>query len=632
MANMIAGLGAQLGLDTTEFKKGISEAKSSLKDLMEYLPEILTVAAFTELTKASIEYANQIAEVAKANDIATSSVLDLTKALEVNGGSAENVGRIYSGFTQKLEAAIQGNATAQTSFAKLGVSLNDLKHLDTQQIFDKTIKGLGDMKDSAERNGLAFMTMGKGIRGVDLKGLAETMEEVRGSSERFGNSIKLANEFTDKLKESSGNFKIIVNDAIIPSLNALYDSYTKTGTAVNFLHDLMEVLAQASVVVVKTITVGFSQLFDVVKAIGKWAWDFAHLDFKKAGDDLFGGIEEVKKDGQDWLKFYQDMRKAVTEPPKPVKHEDPNRIVTDAAYKQVNQAELLAKQYQNQVDAMMQQILAKNQLLTKTKNQQEQEEAINKVFIEQEKAFENIDKAMANLDKNSPNYGRLKANFEATRKAIEDITWKSLPEFQEAIKKNQAYQQSFEYGWTQAFEQYKESAMTAADAGKQAFTTVVDQMTNALDNFAKTGKLSFSSLAASIIQDLIKIQTKYQMTKLFEAFTNKTETSGFSLSTMFSAAKNFLGFANGGDPPVGVPSMVGENGPELFIPKSAGTVIPNNKLSDAMGGAQTTNVTNYNISAIDVKSFEERLLGSSNAIWAANQYAGKTMATNFGRT
>jgi len=46
----------------------------------------------------------------------------------------------------------------------------------------------------------------------------------------------------------------------------------------------------------------------------------------------------------------------------------------------------------------------------------------------------------------------------------------------------------------------------------------------------------------------------------------------------------------------------------------------------------TTNFTNNYINAIDAKSFEERLLSSSNAIWAANQYANKNLATNFGRT
>lgn len=43
-------------------------------------------------------------------------------------------------------------------------------------------------------------------------------------------------------------------------------------------------------------------------------------------------------------------------------------------------------------------------------------------------------------------------------------------------------------------------------------------------------------------------------------------------------------FANGGRPPVGRPSIVGERGPELFVPRSSGTIVPNN----AMGGS--TNV------------------------------------------
>ena len=35
------------------------------------------------------------------------------------------------------------------------------------------------------------------------------------------------------------------------------------------------------------------------------------------------------------------------------------------------------------------------------------------------------------------------------------------------------------------------------------------------------------------------------------------------------------GFANGGRPPVGRPSVVGERGPELFVPDRAGTILPN---------------------------------------------------------
>ena len=189
MANIIAGLGAQLGLDTTEFKKGIAEAKNSLQELKEYLPEVLSIAGFVEATRAAMEFSNKIVETAKANEVATASVLELSHALEENGGRAEDTSKIYSGFTAKLEAAIQGNGKAQESFARLGVSLNDLRHLSEQDLFEKTINGLSKMKDSTERNGLAFETLGKAIRGVDLKGLATTLDEAKGHFDKYAQAV-----------------------------------------------------------------------------------------------------------------------------------------------------------------------------------------------------------------------------------------------------------------------------------------------------------------------------------------------------------------------------------------------------------------------------------------------------------
>ena len=60
----------------------------------------------------------------------------------------------------------------------------------------------------------------------------------------------------------------------------------------------------------------------------------------------------------------------------------------------------------------------------------------------------------------------------------------------------------------------------------------------------------------------------------------------------------FLGFANGGRPPVGKPSIVGEKGPELFVPRSSGTIVPNNKLG---GGGSTSVVVNVDASGTDVQ-------------------------------
>lgn len=62
------------------------------------------------------------------------------------------------------------------------------------------------------------------------------------------------------------------------------------------------------------------------------------------------------------------------------------------------------------------------------------------------------------------------------------------------------------------------------------------------------------------------------------------------LKTAFPGAGLFsglLGFANGGRPPVGRPSVVGERGPELFVPDRAGTILPNGV---GMGGGTTITV------------------------------------------
>tara|TARA_R110001632_G_scaffold181298_1_gene301426 strand:+ start:473 stop:2563 length:2091 start_codon:yes stop_codon:yes gene_type:complete len=73
--------------------------------------------------------------------------------------------------------------------------------------------------------------------------------------------------------------------------------------------------------------------------------------------------------------------------------------------------------------------------------------------------------------------------------------------------------------------------------------------------------------------------------------------AGLMQLTGLGGAKTFgggfmkiLGFADGGRPPVGRPSVVGERGPELFVPGSSGTIIPNHALGGG-GGSMQGNVT-----------------------------------------
>ena len=62
-------------------------------------------------------------------------------------------------------------------------------------------------------------------------------------------------------------------------------------------------------------------------------------------------------------------------------------------------------------------------------------------------------------------------------------------------------------------------------------------------------------------------------------------------------------FANGGRPPVGRASIVGERGPELFVPDRAGTIVPNHQLG-GMGGS-TSIVVNVDASGSSVEGDEQ---------------------------
>ena len=76
------------------------------------------------------------------------------------------------------------------------------------------------------------------------------------------------------------------------------------------------------------------------------------------------------------------------------------------------------------------------------------------------------------------------------------------------------------------------------------------------------------------------------------------------------------GFAAGGRPPVGRPSIVGEKGPELFVPRQAGTIVPNNQLG---GGGSTSVVVNVDASGSSVEGDEEQSRALGNMLAGAIQ-------------
>ena len=118
--------------------------------------------------------------------------------------------------------------------------------------------------------------------------------------------------------------------------------------------------------------------------------------------------------------------------------------------------------------------------------------------------------------------------------------------------------------------------------------TIGSQISDALVG-AINGTKSLGEAAKNIINDLANSLLKMGINTLLK-------------STGLGIFSDLPGFANGGRPPVGRPSIVGERGPELFVPSTAGTIIPNN----AMSGITNNIVVNVDASGSNVEGDEEQ--------------------------
>jgi lambda family phage tail tape measure protein len=200
-----------------------------------------------------------------------------------------------------------------------------------------------------------------------------------------------------------------------------------------------------------------------------------------------------------------------------------------------------------------------------------------------------------------------------TQQRLRDETLKSTAVMIKAIDARWEAERSWETGVTKALNNYIDSITNAAAQSERLFTNAFKAMEDALVSFVQTGKLDFKSLAQSIISDLIRIQIQNSVMKPLAQATN-----GMSLSGMFSSAGNFLSGlfkADGGPVAGGQPYIVGEQGPEWFVPNGAGTIIPNGKSPSMPSDSDSSTATpqapiniNFSVRAMDARSFQSAMV------------------------
>ena len=571
---IISRLAVLLGLDSGEFNKNLGIAKDKVEGFSLGAKVSLAAVgtAFVAASREAIQFADQINDVAKANEVAVSSVLELSQALAINGGDVSDSAKIFASFTNKVDEAAQGSDKLRKSFKDLGITTKELGTLSEQELFEKTLKGLSNIEDPIRRNALAFDLLGRSVRGVDIKGLYADYEKAKGSFEGSDEVYKRIGIAIDSMDVRWLHFKDNLAKNVLPVLEAI-------AKALDTIHKVNQRLDP------------YFEKIDKFFGVGP------------KGAQGSSTYKPTDYNGPVAPSFTAD--RSNIEAKRKIEQSESEKKAAEALKKQQEfyEKEVLISQ------AKTGRLQKENELALLGENEKRRQ--LELYDLEQKLLLLAQEKKMTKAD--IVKYGEVeKARIEEQYKIQES-------------------QRTFEFGWKKAYATYVENATNAAKMGEQAFVSLTQNMESAIDQFVTTGKLSFSDLARSIIADLIKIQMRAQMTSIFSNIGSIFGFGGSGSKGLFNTAPSAGGlkfFADGGSPPVGVPSIVGERGPELFVPSSSGTIIPNNQLSSAMGGgAQVVYNGPYiaNMNAIDTQSATQFLAKNKQAVWSANQSAQRSL-------
>ncbi len=161
----------------------------------------------------------------------------------------------------------------------------------------------------------------------------------------------------------------------------------------------------------------------------------------------------------------------------------------------------------------------------------------------------------------------------------------------------------------------QEAAKTAAQQLKDIYTDIgmsiksgiVDAIQGAVDGTKTLGEVA-SGVLKNIANKLLDVAINMA---LFGAISG-TGTGGGLLGALFKPKPR----ANGGPVTGGSPYIVGERGPELFVPGRSGSIVPNNQLA---GGGDTNVVVNVDASGSKVEGDDQQGKQLGRVIAAAVQ-------------
>lgn len=150
-------------------------------------------------------------------------------------------------------------------------------------------------------------------------------------------------------------------------------------------------------------------------------------------------------------------------------------------------------------------------------------------------------------------------------------------------------------GFERAFLKIKAEAEDLAAVGEQVVNVFANTAADAITTFVTTGKLNFKEFATSILADITRIIARLLVVQAINAVVGAVSGTGNLGGVANQAVDTGLnaGRAGGGTVQPGQRAFpVGEQGPELFVPRQTGTIVPNPQSTPAAPPQVTVQVVN----------------------------------------
>ena len=602
----MADIKSRLLLDNSQFNRNAKESTRLTGTLKKGLSAVGGAAKFaagaftaaaaglTFFVTRSTQYIDRLGKVSKTTGFAAETLQKFQFAAEQSGVTSDNAALALRRFSRRLGEAQKGTGELLPALKKLRIETRDnsgtLK--SAEQILFEFADGIAKSRNESEQLALAFKAFdSEGAELVEtLKDGSAGLKEFFNEAENLGfiltaSSIRGVEDFADEFNRLQKIVQGLINQftaALAPTLEKLVKNFRaviqEEIKARGGLEAFGKYLKDQFITIVANTIIALENVFNVLVDIGNAIVNVIRLFGAIFGVELFPSLA---KEGQELVNIF-DVLDKISKIPNIL-----NFLPGVGALKNLFGA--VSEEIMTMEGSL--QSIGEGQLFSKTDKGSTFANMLLGDLESNKKAAEDMTDAIEEIVVTGQNrigdtllgkifgVGPVKAFWDNWYTAGEDAMERlgaigKLVFGEELIN---AVKDAF------AASDVGDFVKTLADGLVKGVQMFEDAMADAIVN----GKADFSSLADHLKQVLAKAMVQKFITGPIMAL---------------------FGLASGGPAKAGQPYIVGEEGPELFIPKSSGTVIPNDQTmamagGPAMGMGGTT--VNYNIQAVDAPSFQQ---------------------------